>query len=42
MLERLTDPELRRRLGSAARERAVREYSWKAHCEALSRAIAAL
>jgi glycosyltransferase involved in cell wall biosynthesis len=42
MLERLTDPALRRALGDAARERAVREYSWKAHCEALSRAIAAL
>jgi starch synthase len=42
MIERLTDPVLRRRLGSAARERAVREYSWKAHCEALNRAIAAL
>ncbi len=42
MLERLTDPALRRALGSAARERAVREYSWKAHCDALSRAIAAL
>jgi glycosyltransferase involved in cell wall biosynthesis len=42
MLERLTDPALRRPLGDAARERAVREYSWKAHCEALSRAIAAL
>jgi glycosyltransferase involved in cell wall biosynthesis len=42
MLERLIDPALRRGLGSAARERAVREYSWKAHCDALSRAIAAL
>jgi glycosyltransferase involved in cell wall biosynthesis len=42
MVERLTDPALRRALGRAARERAVREYSWKAHCEALSRAMAAL
>jgi glycosyltransferase involved in cell wall biosynthesis len=38
-LERLTDPEFRRRLGRAARERAVREYSWKAHCLALDRSI---
>jgi glycosyltransferase involved in cell wall biosynthesis len=41
-LERLTDPALRLALGTAARERAVREYSWKAHCEALVRAIEAL
>jgi glycosyltransferase involved in cell wall biosynthesis len=34
-LERLCDPELRRSLGSAGRERAVREYSWKAHCDAI-------
>jgi alpha-maltose-1-phosphate synthase len=38
-LERLTDPALRARLGAAARERAVREYSWQAHCEALVEAI---
>jgi glycosyltransferase involved in cell wall biosynthesis len=38
-LERLTDPALRRSLGQAARERAVREYSWKAHCAALVAAI---
>jgi alpha-maltose-1-phosphate synthase len=38
-LEQLADPELRRRLGAAGRKRAVREYSWKAHCEALVRAI---
>ena len=36
-LEELAEPELRQRLGAAARERAVREYSWKAHCEALDR-----
>jgi glycosyltransferase involved in cell wall biosynthesis len=40
-LETLTDPALRRSLGRAARERAVREYSWKAHCAALDAAIAA-
>jgi starch synthase len=38
-LERLTDGELRRRLGAAARDRAVREYSWRAHCEALDRRL---
>jgi glycosyltransferase involved in cell wall biosynthesis len=41
-LEQLADPALRRSLGRAARERAVREYSWRAHCEALSTAIAAV
>jgi glycosyltransferase involved in cell wall biosynthesis len=39
-LLRLTDPSLRQRLGAAARERAVREYSWSAHCRALESAIA--
>ena len=29
------DPALRRRLGAAARARAVRDYSWDAHCRAL-------
>ena len=38
-LERLTDPALRRSLGQAARDRAVREYSWKAHCAAIVAAI---
>ncbi len=38
-LETLSDPALRRPLGRAARERAVREYSWKAHCVALDSAI---
>jgi glycosyltransferase involved in cell wall biosynthesis len=38
-LESLTDPSLRRTLGRAARERAVKEYSWKAHCAALDNAI---
>ena len=32
-------PEVRRTLGEAARERAVREYSWQAHCAALDEAI---
>ena len=34
-LERLTDDALRMRLGYAARQRAVREYSWAAHCAVL-------
>jgi glycosyltransferase involved in cell wall biosynthesis len=38
-LIRFADPQLRQQLGRAARERAVREYSWKSHCEALERAI---
>ncbi|MGH9411602.1 MAG: glycosyltransferase family 4 protein [Vicinamibacterales bacterium] len=38
-LLQLTDPVLRSRLGHAARERAVREYSWTTHCAALERAI---
>lgn len=37
--EALTDPALRSRLGRAARERAVREYSWAAHCRTLEAAI---
>ena len=38
-LERLTDRSLRERLGRAARDRAVREYSWAAHCRALDAAF---
>jgi glycosyltransferase involved in cell wall biosynthesis len=38
-LETLADPANRRPLGAAARERAVREYSWKAHCARLDEAI---
>jgi glycosyltransferase involved in cell wall biosynthesis len=37
--EALTDPVLRSRLGRAARERAVRDYSWAAHCRALDAAM---
>lgn len=40
-LEQLADPGVRARLGRAARDRAVRDYSWSAHCEALAAAIAA-
>jgi len=38
-LLRLTDVSLRKRLGAAARERAVRDYSWDAHCRALVASI---
>jgi glycosyltransferase involved in cell wall biosynthesis len=38
-LEQLTDAPLRARLGAAARDRAVREYSWSAHCRALDAAM---
>ena len=38
-LERLTDSALRNRLGRAARDRALREYSWAAHAAALEGAI---
>ena len=38
-LERLTDGPLRDRLGRGARDRAVRDYSWSAHCRALAAAI---
>jgi glycosyltransferase involved in cell wall biosynthesis len=40
-LQRLSDPAFRQRLAAAARERAVREYSWLAHCQALDAAIRA-
>ena len=38
-LERLADARLRHHLGAAARARAVRDYSWAAHCRALEREI---
>ena len=38
-LVKLKDVGLRRQLGAAARERAVRDYSWAAHCKALETAI---
>jgi glycosyltransferase involved in cell wall biosynthesis len=34
-LVRLADPALRKRLGTAARERVMRDFSWTAHCRAL-------
>ena len=40
-LEQLAgDSQLRQRLGSWARERALREFSWEAHCRALDERIA--
>jgi glycosyltransferase involved in cell wall biosynthesis len=32
----LADPDLRRRMGAAARARVVRDFSWQAHCRTLS------
>jgi glycosyltransferase involved in cell wall biosynthesis len=40
-LEALRDVQLRLRLGRAARDRAVREYSWATHCHALDAAMTA-
>ena len=34
-LKRLADAGVRRAMGAAARTRAVAEYSWRAHCEAI-------
>jgi glycosyltransferase involved in cell wall biosynthesis len=39
VLTTLTDVSLRKKLGAAARERAVRDYSWSAHCKAIEGAI---
>jgi glycosyltransferase involved in cell wall biosynthesis len=39
VLERLVDADLRQQLGDAARRRALREFSWKAHCDALDQAL---
>jgi glycosyltransferase involved in cell wall biosynthesis len=41
-LERLTDPLLRARLGAAARARAERDYSWRAHCERILERVSLL
>jgi len=38
-LEALTDKNLRTRLGHSGRVRAIREYSWSAHCAALDAAM---
>jgi glycosyltransferase involved in cell wall biosynthesis len=41
-LDVLADPALRRRLGQAARDRVVRDFSWDAHCAALDARLRAL
>ncbi len=38
-LTALADPAGRRRLGAAARARVVRDFSWQAHCRALSKRL---
>jgi glycosyltransferase involved in cell wall biosynthesis len=38
-LASLVDAALRQQLGSAARARAVGEFSWSSHCQRLERAI---
>jgi glycosyltransferase involved in cell wall biosynthesis len=38
-LDRLRNAAVRQRLGAAARARAVRDYSWTAHCRALESAM---
>jgi glycosyltransferase involved in cell wall biosynthesis len=38
-IETLSDPAVRRDYGAAARQRALRDYSWSAHCRALDDAI---
>ena len=38
-LERLSDPDVRVQLGTAARVRAVEEFSWASHCTQLDSAI---
>jgi glycosyltransferase involved in cell wall biosynthesis len=38
-LVNLADASVRQRMGAAARDRAVRDYSWTAHCRALGAAI---
>jgi glycosyltransferase involved in cell wall biosynthesis len=38
-LGQLVDPAVRRRLGAAARQRVVADFSWSAHCAALERAF---
>jgi glycosyltransferase involved in cell wall biosynthesis len=41
-LSTLTDAARRAQLGTAARARAVRDYSWDSHCRALDRAFGGL
>ncbi len=41
-LRALREPEVRQRMGAAARTRAVRDFSWRAHCARLAAALAPL
>ena len=41
-LRALVDPDVRRKLGDAARARVVRDFSWDAHCRALDARLRAL
>jgi phosphatidylinositol alpha 1,6-mannosyltransferase len=41
-LETLADPDVRARMGAAARTRVVREFSWDAHCRVLDKRLRAL
>jgi glycosyltransferase involved in cell wall biosynthesis len=41
-LAALADPATRRRMGAAARDRVVRDFSWAAHCSALDARLRAL
>jgi glycosyltransferase involved in cell wall biosynthesis len=41
-LTALADPATRRRMGAAARDRVVRDFSWAAHCAALDARLRAL
>jgi glycosyltransferase involved in cell wall biosynthesis len=38
-LSRLLDADVRQRMGDAARRRAVRDFGWSAHCDALDEAL---
>ncbi len=41
-IQDLADPELRKKMGAAARARVVRDFSWEAHCRALGARLQAL
>jgi glycosyltransferase involved in cell wall biosynthesis len=41
-LRSLADPEVRARMGAAARARVVRDFSWDAHCRLLDKRLRAL
>ena len=41
-LQALAEPDFRRRMGTAARARVVRDFSWDAHCRALDARLQSL